>query len=68
MNANDPNPNAVVPAGAAPPSFADRKVRQKLREELRAEEWDMHQELMTVARAIVKSFHDNPHRSTVADL
>ena len=69
MNADQPGPNAVVPAAVvSPPSFADRKFRQKLRDELRAEEWDMHRELMAAARVILQNFHDNPHKSTVADL
>ncbi len=66
----EPTTNAVVPAAlpAPVPAFADRKFRQRLRDELRAEEWDMHKELIAVARAIVKNFHDDPHKSTAADL
>ncbi len=69
MNAAEPNSNTVAPAGAAsPPSFADRKFRQKLRDELRAEEWAMHRELLAAARIILKNFYENPHKSTVADV
>lgn len=69
MNADESNPNAIIPAAeAAPPSLAEPKVRQRLRDELRAEEWAMHRELMAAARTILKSFYDNPHKTTVADL
>jgi hypothetical protein len=69
MNAQEPNPNGVVPAATAPlPSFADRKFRQKLRDELRAEEWDMHRELIGAGRAILEYLQNNPHKYTVADL
>ena len=69
MNANETNPNVVAPAGAAPPpSFADRQFRHKLRDELRAEEWAMHCQLMDAARAVLKNLQENPHRQTFADV
>ncbi len=71
MNADSPNPSAVAPAGVAaiaPVCFSDRQQQRKLRDELRAEEWALHKELVVAARAALKSFYENPHKITVADL
>lgn len=68
MTAPLPNLNALAPAAPVPPSLADRKVRQTLRDELRAEEWALHLELMAAARVVLKNFFANPHKTSAADL
>ena len=67
---NDSNPtSAALPAAIpSPEHFSDPKLREKLRAELRAEEWAMHCELMDAARTILKTLFDNPHKHTVADV
>ena len=64
------NPVEITPPVPADTSqkFSDPAHRQKLRDELRAEEWAMHRELMAAARVVLKNFYENPHKSTVADL
>ncbi len=58
---------SVVPLSAVN-DFSDSKVRQKLRDELRAEEWAMHLELMAAARTALKTLFENPHKHTMADV
>src|SRR5439155_3470455 len=47
---------------------APKDLRRQNREELRAEEWAMHRELMKAAAAMLKTFYDNPQKTTVNDL
>ena len=78
MNTDQSNTNSVpseLPETPAVPAvihsleqFSDPKVREKLRAELRAEEWAMHCELMGAARTILKTLFDNPRKDTVADV
>lgn len=57
-------PGATVPSTA----FSDAKAREQLRNQLRAEEWAMHCELMQASRLVLKNLTENPHKHTVADL
>jgi len=68
---NHSNELPVQPATTALPAtenFSDPKFREKLRAELRAEEWAMHKELMAAARTALKNLSENPHKNTVADV
>ncbi len=53
---------------ASTPALADRKVRENRRDESREEEWVIHLELMAAARAVLKSFHENPQKVSFADV
>ena len=65
MNTTEPDALVAVPV---PKDFSDPGHLQKLRAELRAEEWAMHCELMDAARVVLKNFYENPHKGTVADI
>ena len=69
----DAEPSAVgLPPAAPTPAevalAAPTDERRKRREELRAEEWAMHRELMNAADAMLKTFSEYPHKTTVNDL
>lgn len=69
MTTNAQTTRAVAPVNTAPtPLLTDRKVRRQRRDELREEEWAMHRELMATARAVLKSFYENPQKASVADV
>jgi hypothetical protein len=68
---NHSNELPVQPATSALPAtenFSDPKFREKLRAQLRAEEWAMHKELMAAARTALKILSENPHKGTAADV
>ena len=75
MNPDEPNSHAHALTSAAadgtvpaPHDFSDPKLRQRLRDELRAEEWAMHQELMAAARVALRNLYENRQKCTVADV
>jgi hypothetical protein len=65
LNSQLSTPNQVL---SSPTPAAPTDLRRHRREELRAEEWSMHRELMNAADAMLKTFYDNPHKTTVNDL
>jgi hypothetical protein len=61
-----PDPAILTPAPVL--DFSDPKLRSRLRDQLRAEEWAMHLQLLDLARSLLQNLRENPHRTTVADV
>lgn len=67
MNPTESHSPVLVP-GPLSINYTDPEVRQQLRGQLRAEEWDMHRKLMVAAQTALDNFLSNPHRITANDI